>query len=60
MRIFQERGVDVLERYHHGVEEPKDEVTEEKTKDDAEDLRIQPMTPEELHKMRVEVVPLLQ
>ena len=60
MRIFQERGIDFLDRYHDGVEQPKDEANDEKTTDDAEELRIQPMTPEELHKMRVEVVPLLQ
>ena len=28
--------------------------------DDAEELRIQPMTPEELFKMRVEIMPQLQ
>ncbi|KIP10399.1 hypothetical protein PHLGIDRAFT_65771 [Phlebiopsis gigantea 11061_1 CR5-6] len=59
MRIFQERGIDFLDRYHDGIEQPKDEATEDKTKDETEDLRIQPMTPEELYKMRVEVVPLL-
>lgn len=60
MRIFQERGVDFFDRFHNGVEIPKDDVVEEKSKDDAEDLRIQPMTPEELFKMRVEILPQLQ
>lgn len=60
MRIFQERGVDFFDRFQNGVEIPKDDVVEEKSKDDAEDLRIQPMTPEELFKMRVEILPQLQ
>ena len=60
MRIFHERGTDFFDRFHNGVEEPKDEAIEEKTKDDAEDLRIMPMTPEELYRMRVEVMPQLQ
>ena len=60
MRIFQERGIDFFDRFHNGVEEPKDDVVEEKSKDDAEELRIQPMTFDELFKMRVEIIPQLQ
>lgn len=59
MRIFHERGVDFFDRFYNGVEAPKDDVIEEKSKDDAEDLRIQPMTTEQLSKMRIEIIPQL-
>lgn len=59
-RIFFERGVDFFDRYHNGVEEPKDESSQEKPKEDVDDVLIQPMTPEELFKMRMEVIPQLQ
>ena len=52
--------MDFFERYHQGIEVPKDEAPEEKPKDDTDDLHIQPMTPEELFKMRTEVIPQLQ
>jgi mediator of RNA polymerase II transcription subunit 17, fungi type len=59
-RIFLERGVDFFERYHKGVETPKDEITEEKPENDTDDMHIQPMSPDELFKMRVEIIPQLQ
>ena len=58
LRIFSERGIDFFERYHDGAEIPKEEVHEEKSKDDEDD--VQPMTPEELFRMRHEVIPQLQ
>lgn len=58
-RIFLERGVDFFERYSGGVEIPKDEASDEKPKDEADDMQIQPMTPEELLKMRMDIMPQL-
>ncbi|EKM59963.1 uncharacterized protein PHACADRAFT_250784 [Phanerochaete carnosa HHB-10118-sp] len=58
-RIFLERGVDFFERYHNGIEAAKDEASEEKPKDEAGDVQIQPMTPEELFRMRMDIMPQL-
>ncbi|GJE87473.1 hypothetical protein PsYK624_035560 [Phanerochaete sordida] len=58
-RIFLERGVDFFERYEHGVEAPKDEAGEERPRDEDEDVQLQPMTPEDLFKMRLDIMPQL-
>lgn len=52
--------MDFFERYHNGVEIPKDETSEDKPKDEADDMQIQPMTPEELFRMRMDIIPQLQ
>ncbi len=55
-RIFIERGHDFFDKQHRGAEldEGEDEPQKEATD------RVQPMTPEQLFKMRVEVLPQLQ
>ncbi|PSR77283.1 hypothetical protein PHLCEN_2v7976 [Hermanssonia centrifuga] len=55
-RIFIERGHDFFDKQHRGAE--LDEGEEEPQKEATD--RVQPMTPEQLFKMRVEVLPQLQ
>ena len=57
-RIFLERGHDFFDKYLSGSELDKEEVVEEKQKE--LDDNVQPMTPEELFKMRMEILPQLQ
>lgn len=57
-RIFQEKGHDFFDKYLLGSFVEKDEADEEKPKES--DDNVQPMTPEELFKMRMEILPQLQ
>jgi hypothetical protein len=57
-RIFQEKGHDFFDTYFTGADLDKEEVEEEKEKE--RDDNAQPMTPEELFKMRMEIMPQLQ
>lgn len=57
-RIFVEKGHDFFDKHLTGSELDKDEVVEERQKE--HDDNVQPMTPEELFKMRMEILPQLQ
>lgn len=57
-RVFIEKGHGFFDKYVAGTLLDKVEVVEEKQKD--ADDSVQPMTPEELFKMRMEVLPQLQ
>ena len=46
--------------YENGVEAPKDEAGEDRPRDEDEDVQLQPMTPEDLYKMRLDIMPQLQ
>ncbi|KAI0692568.1 subunit 17 of mediator complex-domain-containing protein [Cytidiella melzeri] len=56
-RIFQEKGHDFFDKYPSGIDSDNEEGDEEKHKEP--DDNVQPMTPEELFKMRMEILPQL-
>ena len=61
-RIFLERGHDFFDRTHNGVttaEIPTQADDEDKAKEETSESA-QAMTPEELFKMRMELIPQLQ
>ncbi|KAI0089208.1 subunit 17 of mediator complex-domain-containing protein [Irpex rosettiformis] len=56
-RIFQEKGHDFFDKYSLGSQSDAEEVDEDKQKE--QDDNVQPMTPEELFRMRIEILPQL-
>ena len=57
-RIFVERGHDFFDKTDRSAEAEKEDADEEKEQDTRDTT--QPMTPEELFKMRMEIMPQLQ
>ena len=53
-RIFLEKGHDFFDKYVEGVVIDKEDVAEERHKE--ADDNVQPMTPEELFRMRMEIL----